>query len=321
MKKRALLGLLLTAMQLWAQEATPVFRTTSELVLVDVQVLHAKSRAPAPVLQASDFRAFEEGVRQEILHFSRDEFPLSVVLLFDLTDSVHGVLKRLAEGARTALEHFKATDEVAVMVYAGHTALLDGFTKDRTRTVGAIERAAALTSQEPAHFNEAVYQAAIELGKSGSPANRRVLIWFTDNLPNVPYRKEYPAHTEVEAFRALHAESVVVAPILLKSSVWTVLGPIMQASEAPHKKAFPPGDARKYAELTGGQAVGLRAKRPEERLGQLIDELRARYTIGYRPTDAQPAGTFREIRVELAPAGTLRPKEWTVLARRGYYRK
>ena len=52
-----------------------------------------------------------------------------------------------------------------------------------------------------------------------------------------------------------------------------------------------------------------------------IDELRARYTLGYRPADPQAAGTFREIRVELAPSGTLRPKEWTVLARRGYYRK
>ena len=216
MKKRAVLGLLLAAIPVWAQEATPVFRATSELVLLDVQVLHTKSRAPAPVLRASDFLVSEEGVRQEILHFSRDEFPLSVVLLFDLTDSVHGVLKRLAEGAKTALEHFKTTDEVAVMAYSGHTSLLDGFTRDRTRTMSAIERAAAMTSDEPAHFNEAVYQAAIELGNAGSPANRRVVIWLTDNLPNVPYRKEYPAHTEVEAFRALHEESVVVAPILLE---------------------------------------------------------------------------------------------------------
>jgi VWFA-related protein len=321
MWKHAVLGLLLAAMPVCAQEATPVFRATSELVLVDVQVLHTKSRAPAPALQANDFRASEEGVRQEILHFSRDEFPLSVVLLFDLTDSVHGVLKRLAEGAKTALEHFKAADEVAVMVYSGHTTLVDGFTRDRSRTVGAIEQAATMTSDEPAHFNEAVYQAVIELRKSGSPANRRVVIWLTDNLPNVPYRKECPAHTEVEAIRVLHEESVVVAPILLKSSVWTVLGPIMQASEALHKKSFPPGDARRYAELTGGQAVGLRGKNPEERLAQLIDELRARYTIGYRPADPQAAGTFRKIRVELAPSGTLRPKEWTVLARRGYYRK
>jgi VWFA-related protein len=291
------------------------------LVLVDVQVRHTKTGAPAPALRAEDFQVSEEGISQPILHFSRDEFPLSVVLLFDLTDSVRGVLKRLAEGARTALEHFKVADEVSVMVYSGHAALVDGFTTDRARTLHAIERAAAMTSDEPAHFNEAVYQAAFQLRQAGSPSNRRVIIWLTDNMPNVPYRKEFPAHTEIEAFRALHEEGVVVAPVLLKNPLWAAMNVLVRASEASHAKSFPPGDAHKYAELTGGQAVGLRGKQPEERLAQLIDELRARYTIGYRPSEAQPAGTFRKIRVELVPARTLRTKEWTVLARQGYYRK
>lgn len=320
MRRVAVLTLLLAA-ALCAQDRMPVFRATSELVLVDVQVLHTRSRAPAPALQSADFRVSEQGVPQTILHFSRDEFPLSVVLLFDLTDSVRGVLKQLAEGAQAALAHFKPADEVAVMVYSGHTNLVDGFNTDRVRTADAIEKAAGMKSEEPAHFNEAVYQAAVELRQAAAPSNRRVIIWLTDNLPNVPYRQQYPAHTETEAFRALHEEGVVVAPILLKSRLWAVLGPIVRASEASHEKAFPPGDARKYAELTGGQAVGLRGRRPEERLAQLIDELRARYTIGYRPSDPQPAGTFCKIHVELAPSRMLRPKEWTVLARQGYYRK
>jgi len=320
MRGFAVLGLLVAAIPLWAQDQTPVFRVTSELVLVDVQVLHAKTGAPAPLLQASDFRVSEEGVAQEIRHFSRDEFPLSVGLLFDLTDSVKPELKRLAEGAKTALEHFKGADEVAVMVYSGHASLVDGFTKDRAQTVQAIEKAAAMSSGEPAHFNEGVYQAAMELRQSASPGTRRVIIWLTDNLPNVPYRKKYPVHTEAEAFRVLQEDGVVVAPILLKNPFWAALAPVVAAAEAPHRKAFPPGDARKYAELTGGQAVGLRGKKPDERLGQLIDELRARYTIGYRPSDPQPAGTFRKVRVELV-GESLRPKEWTVLASQGYYRK
>jgi hypothetical protein len=79
--------------------------------------------------------------------------------------------------------------------------------------------------------------------------------------------------------------------------------------------------AKKYAELTGGQAVGMRGKRPEERLAQLIDELRARYTIGYRPSDTQPAGMFRKITVKPAPSSSLRTSGWKVLACEGYYRK
>jgi Ca-activated chloride channel homolog len=308
MRDLAVIGLLLAAMPLYSQDQTPVFRATSELVLVDVQVLQRKTGAPAPALQAGDFQVSEEGVPQQILHFSRDEFPLSVVLLFDLTDSVRGELKRQAEWAPTALEHFKAADEVAVMVYSGHASLVDGLTTDRARTTRAVASAATMTSEEPVHFNEAVYQAAVQLRQAASPAN-------------VPYRRKYAAHTEVEAFRALHEEDAVVAPILLKSPLWAVLGVMVRGSEAPFEKSFPPGDARKYAEFTGGQAVGLRGKRPEERLAQLIDELRARYTIGYRPSDPQPAGTFRKIRVRLVPSSGLRPAEWTVLAQQGYYRK
>ncbi len=321
MRELAVLSLLLAATLPFAQDQPLLFHATSELVLVDVQVLHTKTSAPAPSLQAGDFQISEEGVPQQIIHFSRDEFPLSVVLLFDLTDSVRTELKRLAEGATTALEHFKPADEVAVMVYSGHASLVDGFTTDRRRTRHAIEKAASMKSGEPAYFNEAVYQATVELRQASGPANRRVIIWLTDNLPNVPSNKKYVAHTEVEALRALHEEAVVVAPILLRSPLWAVLGPMVRAAEASQEKSFPPGDARNYAELTGGQAVGLRGKQPEERLAQLIDELRARYTIGYHPSDPQPAGTFRKIRVALVLTPTLRPKEWTVLARQGYYRK
>jgi VWFA-related protein len=318
----AFFWLLLAVSWLRAQDQPALFRATSELVLVDVQVLHTKTRAPAATLHAGDFQISEEGVPQHIIHFSRDEFPLSVVLLFDLTDSVRTELKRLAEGATTALEHFKAADEVAVMVYAGHASLVDGFTTDRACTQQAIEKAARMKSGEPAYFNEAVYQAAVELRRASNPANRRVIIWLTDNLPNVPSNKKYATHTEVEALRALHEEAAVVAPILLRSPLWVVLGPMVRAAEAPQEKSFPPGDARRYAELTGGQAVGLRGRQPEERLAQLIDELRARYTIGYHPSDPQPAGTFRKIQVvDLVPSQTLPPKEWTVLARQGYYRK
>jgi VWFA-related protein len=323
MRGTALFCLLpLVVAPLAAQDETPVFRATSELVLVDVQVLHVKTGAPAGSLQAKDLHVSEEGVAQQITHFSRDEFTLSVVLLFDLTDSVRGVLKHLAEGARSALARFKPEDEVAVMVYSGGATLVEGFTTDRNRTLQAIGRAADMMSDEPAHFNEAVYQAAMQLRQANNAANRRVIIWLTDNIPNVPYRQmKWPVHTEIEARHALHEDGVVAAPILMKSAVWAVFEPFITTSESRYRKDYPPGDAKKYAEVTGGQAVGLRGKKPEERLGQLIDELRARYTVGYRPSEPQPAGTFRKVRVELAPGGALRPKEWTVLAREGYYRK
>jgi len=267
-------------------------------------------------------RVYEDGVQQEIRQFSRDEFPLSIVLLFDLTESVRAVLAHLAEGAKSAMLHFKPEDDVAVMAYSGGATLVDDFTRDRDRTLQAIGRASGMRSDQPAHFNEAVYQAATQLAKAGSASNRRVIIWLTDNYPNVPFRRmSFPVHTEIEAMRAIHEGGVVVAPILMKSAMGPLVATFAGMGEASKRKEYPPGDAKKYAELTGGQAVGMRGKQPEERLAQLIDELRARYTIGYRPLEAQPGGTFHKIRVEAAPGGAVAGKGWKVLAREGYYRK
>jgi hypothetical protein len=49
-----------------SQDQTPLFRSASELVLVDVQVLRVKTGAPAAGLMAKDLRVFEEGVPQDI---------------------------------------------------------------------------------------------------------------------------------------------------------------------------------------------------------------------------------------------------------------
>jgi VWFA-related protein len=310
-----------TAVAAYAQQEPAVFQVTAEMVVVDVQVLHVGTRSPLATLRREDVQIFEDGVPQKILQFSRDELPLSVVLLFDLTDSVRGVLKQLAQGSRAALEHFKPADEAAVMVYSGSARLIDGFTLDRERTLRAITAAAGMKSHQPAHFNEALYQAALQLGQSGHASNRRVVIWLTDNLPNVPFRKKYPVHTEAEALHALHVGDVVVAPILMKDLATLPMIEIIEAFEAPWRKSHPPGDANKYAEATGGEAMGLRGRNAGERLGDLIDELRARYTIGYRPSEVKAAGTFCRLRVALAPETSLRPQDWSVLARQGYYRK
>jgi VWFA-related protein len=255
----------------------------------------------------------------------------SVVLLFDLTDSVRGVLHRLAAGARDALDHLKPEDEVAVMVYAASTHLVDGFTNDHTRTAAAIDRAATMKSGDAAFFNEAVYQAATQVENSANASSRRVVLWLTDNLPNVPVSFNLPKdpdtlggrppHTEEEAIRKLHESGTVVMPLLLKDRLGAVFFEAVMAFERAYRNKYPPGDAHTYAELTGGFAAGMRGKGVDERLAEVIDSLRARYTIGYRPTEDKPAGTFCRVRVTLAPGAPLRPAKWSVLTRAGYYRR
>jgi VWFA-related protein len=313
------------------QEDTPLFHANSELVMLDVEVLHNKTNAPMAQLKAPDFQLSEDGTPQQITYFGRDDLPLSIVLLFDLTQSVHGVLPHLAKGAQTALDHLKPEDEVAVMTYAASANLVDGFTRDHARTAAAVGKAARMKSADAAFFNEAVYQASAQLERSTNPSARRVILWLTDNFANVPDTSRFQGHvkglsgalphTEEEAIRKLHEAGAVVMPILLKDRMAEWWIQMVMVSEAPYRKKYPPGDANKYAELSGGFSSSLRGKDVDERLAQDIDDLRARYTIGYRPADDKPAGTFCHVKVTLAPGAPLHPEEWRVLARDGYYRK
>jgi VWFA-related protein len=327
----------LLAAAAWGQDGKPTFRANSELVLLDVQVIHKKTNTAFGELQAKDFDLSEDAVPQKILFFGRDELPLSVILLFDLTQSERRVLGHLAAGARGALEHLNPDDEVAVMAYAAAARLIDGFTLDRDRTAAAIARAATMKSDDAAFFNEAMYQAAAQFENSGNPSGRRVVLWLTDNLPNLPTNymlqerdKDLGGalpHTEEQAIHKLHDSRTVVMPLLLKDRLylwgeWTTSYDRREyAREHPNNKDYPPGDAHKYAELTGGFAFGLRGKKVEERLAEVIDSIRTRYTIGYRPAETKPPGTFCRLKVALAPGAPLRPQEWRVLARAGYYRR
>lgn len=94
MKRRPAAAIVLLAAAAWGQDGTPMFRATSELVLLDVQVINNKTKTATGQLEAHDFELFEDGAPQKISFFGRDQLPLSVVLQFDLTDSVRGVLHR-----------------------------------------------------------------------------------------------------------------------------------------------------------------------------------------------------------------------------------
>jgi hypothetical protein len=128
-------------------------------------------------------------------------------------------------------------------------------------------------------------------------------------------------HTEEQALRRLNESGAVVTPMILRSAISLFGYTTGMLYSGPPSKLNPPGNPRKYAELTGGQAYQVSGKDAEARLAGLIDELRSRYVIGYRPRESKPAGAYCKLRVTLAPGAPLRAGEWMVLAREGYYRK
>jgi VWFA-related protein len=311
-------------------ENAATFRLDVRMVQVDTQVIDKKTRHAEPSLTKDDFLVLEDNIPQKISSFSQDTLPLSVVLLFDLTDSVRPVLKSLGEGALEALQHLKPEDEVTVMVYAASAQVLQEATTDRALAVAAIEKASRMESEEAAFFNEGIFQAAEQLSKGKNSSSRRVIIWLTDNVPNVPSEDSVPLryrrslngampHTQAEAVQHLLRTNTVVCS-LIKQSDLSVSGESGLMSKPAERMLHPPGEVYKYASVSGGQVIEFKKKELKEKLALLIDDLRMRYTLGYHPSAQKPKGKYCAIKVKLAPETKKAIGNVVVEARQGYYR-
>jgi VWFA-related protein len=254
MRLRNWLPIALSAALLYAQEPDPVFHAASELVLVDVLVTAAKTGRGIGGLTRSDFSIAENGIPQTIAQFSHDTIPISLVFLFDVTDSVRPVLQSLAAGALAALEHLKSADEVSVVAYGveGQTRLLQKFTADRTLAVDAIRRASEMPCKSGALFNEGIFQAAAQSAHSSNPSNRRVIVWLTDNVPNVDVSHRF--HSEKAALNEAYERGDAICTILERSGMSDAMIALYSRNPlfAGMRKHSPPGDVYRYADNTGG---------------------------------------------------------------------
>jgi len=312
------------------EQQTPVYRVDVHVVQVDTQVLNKKTRHAVPALKKEDFEIYEDNVRQQVSSFSQDTLPLSVVLLFDLTDSVRPVLKSLTEGALEALHHLKPEDEVTVMVYAASAQILQEATTDRALAVAAIEKASRMESAEAAFFNEGIFQAAEQLAKTKNTSSRRVIIWLTDDVPNIPSEDSVPLryrtslkgampHSQSEAVQNLLRTNTVACSLIKQSDI-SVSGESGLMSKPVERMLHPPGEVYKYASVSGGQVIEFKKKDLSEKLALLIDDLRLRYTLGYHPSGQKPKGKYCAIKVKLTPKARKVLGNVVVEARQGYYR-
>ena len=120
-----------------------VITINTDLVVFDAQVFDKKTKRAIGGLTKDDFVVTEKGVRQPVSYLSRDELPLSIMLLIDVSGSVRPILHQIRDGALNALQRLKPDDQVAVMAFADSSRLAQDFTRDRGLVARKIEEATA----------------------------------------------------------------------------------------------------------------------------------------------------------------------------------
>jgi len=196
---------------LCAQEEV-VFRSDTTLVRVDVQVLDADNRAISR-LEREAFHLKEQGQQRAIKNFVREEMPIDLLFLIDVSGSMRPHVERMAAAARQSLPSLRQEDRVAMMVFDRQSRLRMPFRPGAAEAQREFEN---LLRTE--HFNggtditSALFDAAQFIKKQGRKEARRSIVLLTDD------QTEFEADEE-RVVRALTNADTVMSVLLVPNAV------------------------------------------------------------------------------------------------------
>jgi VWFA-related protein len=162
-------------------DTSVVFRSDVSLVRVDTQVLDRNNRAITG-LTARDFVLRADGKVQEIRNFAREDMPLDVLLLFDVSASMRPHVERIAFAAREELRALGDQDRVAIMVFDRYTRLRMPLRRDLDQVNRELQ---SMLRQETfdggTDITRALYDAASWIGRNGRRDARHAIVILTDD--------------------------------------------------------------------------------------------------------------------------------------------
>jgi VWFA-related protein len=291
-------------------------RLSTDLVVIDVQALNRKTGHVVTGLHAADFELYEDGVKQDISHFSQDRLALSVILLMDLSGSVSPVLKEIQSGALLALERLKENDEVAVIAFSSATQLVQDFTPDRKLIIdkiGHIEKTPVI-GQGTSLF-DGLRDAAIHMNKASNGASRRVIIAVTDNIA---WEYHFSGLSEKEVAEKIFESGSMVCGLVVEGAM-TRTEKIFNWNRPGHDIYRRRMTVDPFATQTGGEVIKSDKTEVNARLALLIDHLRNRYSLGFSPKKEQADGSFRRISLALTSEAQKRLGDVVIRTKQGYY--
>jgi VWFA-related protein len=286
-----------------------------DLVVLDAQVLQKKTAKIVGGLQKADFSLLEDGVKQEILQFSKDTLPLSVILLVDRGGCLDPFGDKVRKATVEALNRLRPQDEVAVMAFANDTMLVRGFRLVRSATADALDRMPPHDERAGHCFNRAFYDAAHFMKEASNPAGRRVIIMITGITKTFDCPPPNANETRDEV---LESGAVVCGLIPVTGEQKLENGIISSAASVAKIFKAPTSSLKQFADETGGEIFTSKPDVLDRAFEMLVDHLRSRYTLGYVSSNTKRDGTFRKVKVQVSPEVQKREGDLTVSTRRGY---
>jgi len=278
-------------------------RVNVNLVMIDATVKTKTGQIMAD-LKKENFEVREDGVAQKIQVFSRDELPLQVALVLDLSNSIGPFLGPLRDAATTTLAALKPEDEVALFTFATEAELSVPLTKDKTTIAAQFN---TFKAGGATNINDGIFNAAEYLLKE-APNGRRVIILISDDVgTDAGGQGTHDILTETMAadvavynlkIPGYNPPSVLFNATLIKGLV----------------------DIRKVVEQTGGEIFDVKdVANLNAMFAALIQRIKTRYTLGYYTSANGATGKPHKLDVRLSSSFGKEGRDYIILAKSGFY--
>ncbi len=267
------------------------------LALVSVSVTDPYNRLVTG-LDKENFQVYEDGVSQEITHFSSEDVPISIGVIFDMSGSMSDKVDKAREAAVQFFKTANPNDEFFLVSFNDRAELTSTFTtsvedlQNRMMYTSAGGRTALL---------DAIYLGLSQM--RGAHNAKRALLIISDGGDNHSRYTEADIRNFVkEADCQLYAIGVFDSNDMDRTT----------------EERYGPTLLSELADLTGGRTFPVSSLNDLPDIASKIGmELRNQYVLGYKPSDIRHNGTWRKIKVKLIPPRGLPPLN--VYAKTGYY--
>jgi VWFA-related protein len=277
-------------------ETAAVLRSDSSLVIIPTWVTTANG-ASVTNLTRENFRIADENADQQISYFVKDDAPLSIGLLFDLSGSMKNKMQQASQAVAEFFKTANSEDEFFLVEFNDRAKLTVPFTRDSGEIAARVGRAKPFGRTS---LFDAIDIALKQMKKAKHA--RKAIVIVSDGGDNWSrHTAQEIRRTLVEADVQLYAMGIFDKEITAKSPSETRRGPAL---------------LEELAAQTGGREYPVENLNDLPAISARIGaDLRNEYLLGYYAAGVRD-GKYHHVRVTLAL-----PQNAALRAnyRRGYY--
>jgi len=303
----------------------PTIKISTQVVNVEATVIDKKTHRMINGLTKKNFTLYEDGVKQEVTNFNTGDGPVTVVLLLDNGFQNHyfqnyfdpSRAQEIFMSAAGFVQNVKPVDNVSIVTFSMKPKVIQDFTNDRQRLMGALQSA----YRDLLNFSESNIFDALSFTLLGGKA----IQLYEENTGPSDYLglQEIEGHTAVilittgidtfskitfdKAMKIVAGAGVPIFTVGVGNLFFKKYGDNLPATTRMTWLQAE-NELKTFASLTGGAYYPMTFEGEIHSIMQQIDGLlRGEYSIGYVPSNTRAEGKERKIRLDVDVDGDGKP--------------